>query len=75
MPHTTLGRTGLKVSAAGIGTGGFSRLGLKTGLSEEQAAGLIHEVKSAQAIIEETVAQFFAITGRLGGLASAQTFG
>jgi enoyl-[acyl-carrier protein] reductase II len=40
-----------------------------------QSAGLIHEVKSAQAIIEETVAQFFAITGRLGGLASAQTFG
>ena len=43
MHHTTLGRTGLKVSAAGIGTGGFSRLGLKTGLTEEQAAGLIHE--------------------------------
>jgi L-galactose dehydrogenase len=43
MHHTTLGRTGLKVSAAGIGSGGFSRLGLKTGLTEEQAAGLIHE--------------------------------
>ena len=43
MHHTTLGRTGLKVSVAGIGTGGFSRLGLKTGLSEEQSAALIHE--------------------------------
>ena len=32
-------------------------------------------MKSAQQIIEETVAQFFAITGRLGGLASARTFG
>jgi enoyl-[acyl-carrier protein] reductase II len=32
-------------------------------------------VKSAQQIIEETVAQFFAITGRLGGLASAKAFG
>jgi aryl-alcohol dehydrogenase-like predicted oxidoreductase len=43
MHHTTLGRTGFRVSAAGIGTGGFSRLGLKTGLTEEQSAGLIHE--------------------------------
>jgi enoyl-[acyl-carrier protein] reductase II len=32
-------------------------------------------VKSAQQIIEETVAQFFAIGGRLGGLASAKAFG
>ena len=31
-----------------------------------QSAGLVHEVKSVQAIIEETVAQFQAITTRLG---------
>ena len=31
MHTTTLGRTGLKVSVAGLGTGGFSRLGLKAG--------------------------------------------
>jgi aryl-alcohol dehydrogenase-like predicted oxidoreductase len=43
MHYTTLGRTGLKVSVAGLGTGGFSRLGLKTGLTEDQSAGLIHE--------------------------------
>src|SRR5262245_43161246 len=43
MQYTTLGRTGLKVSVAGLGTGGFSRLGLKTGLSEDQSARLIHE--------------------------------
>lgn len=44
MPHhTTLGRTGLKVSVAGLGTGGFSRLGLKSGLTEDQSARLIHE--------------------------------
>jgi aryl-alcohol dehydrogenase-like predicted oxidoreductase len=43
MHYTTLGRTGLKVSVAGLGCGGFSRLGLKTGLTEEQSAGLIHE--------------------------------
>lgn len=40
-----------------------------------QSAGLIDEIKSAQAIIEDTVTQFFAITGRLGGLAAAQRFG
>jgi NAD(P)H-dependent flavin oxidoreductase YrpB (nitropropane dioxygenase family) len=40
-----------------------------------QSAGLIGEVKPARQIIEETVAQFFAIIGRLGGLASAQSFG
>ena len=43
MQYTTLGRTGLKVSVAGLGCGGFSRLGLKKGLTEEQSAGLIHE--------------------------------
>ena len=40
-----------------------------------QSAGLIDAVKSAREIIEETVAQFFAITGRLGGLAAAKGFG
>lgn len=43
MQFTTLGRTGLKVSVAGLGTGGFSRLGLKSGLTEDQSAQLIHE--------------------------------
>src|SRR5215218_1645138 len=43
MQYTTLGRTGLKVSVAGLGTGGFSRLGLKTGLTEDQSAAMIHE--------------------------------
>jgi enoyl-[acyl-carrier protein] reductase II len=40
-----------------------------------QSAGLIHEVKGAQQIIDETVAQFFAITGRLGALAQQRSFG
>src|SRR3569833_375627 len=43
MQYTTLGKTGLKVSVAGLGTGGFSRLGLKSGKTEDQSAGLIHE--------------------------------
>jgi aryl-alcohol dehydrogenase-like predicted oxidoreductase len=43
MHYTTLGRTGLKVSVAGLGTGGFSRMGLKSGLSEDEAARLVLE--------------------------------
>lgn len=42
MHYTTLGKTGLRVSVAGLGTGGFSRLGLKAGKSEEESAQLIH---------------------------------
>jgi aryl-alcohol dehydrogenase-like predicted oxidoreductase len=41
MQYTTLGRTGLKVSVAGLGTGGFSRMGLKSGKTEEEAARLV----------------------------------
>ena len=43
MQYTTLGRTNLRVSVAGLGTGGFSRLGLKAGKSEAEAARLIQE--------------------------------
>jgi aryl-alcohol dehydrogenase-like predicted oxidoreductase len=43
MQYTTLGKTGLKVSVAGLGAGGFSRLGLKSGKSEDESARLIHE--------------------------------
>src|SRR5262245_1947075 len=43
MQYTTLGRTNLRVSVAGLGTGGFSRLGLKAGKTEDEAARLIHE--------------------------------
>lgn len=40
-----------------------------------QTVGLIDVVKSAQDIIEQTVAEFFAITARLGSLANARAFG
>src|SRR6202795_5348154 len=43
MHYTTLGRTGLRVSVAGLGTGGFSRMGLKTGKTEDEAARLVLE--------------------------------
>jgi enoyl-[acyl-carrier protein] reductase II len=40
-----------------------------------QSAGLIHEVKPVQQIIDETVAEFHAITARLGAMAAVQQFG
>ncbi len=41
MEYTTLGRTGLKVSVAGLGCGGFSRLGLATGKTEAEAIAVV----------------------------------
>lgn len=41
MEYTTLGRTGFKVSVAGLGCGGFSRLGLATGKTEAEAVAVV----------------------------------
>ncbi len=41
MQYTTLGRTGLKVSVAGLGCGGNSRAGIGTGKSMAEAADII----------------------------------
>ena len=43
MHDASLGQTGLRVSVAGLGTGGFSRLGLKAGKTEDESARLIHQ--------------------------------
>ena len=40
-----------------------------------QSAGLIDSVKTAQQIIEDTLAEFFAITARLGAMAQQRSFG
>jgi enoyl-[acyl-carrier protein] reductase II len=40
-----------------------------------QSAGLIDSVKSAKQIIEDTVAEFFTISSRLGAMANARNFG
>jgi enoyl-[acyl-carrier protein] reductase II len=39
-----------------------------------QSAGLIHAVKPVQAIIDETVAEFFAISQRMAAMAAARQF-
>ncbi|MET0903928.1 MAG: aldo/keto reductase [Acidimicrobiales bacterium] len=42
MQHTTLGRTGMPVSVAGLGCGGHSRLGQSYGASEAQSVAVVH---------------------------------
>src|SRR5262245_13003263 len=41
MEYTTLGKTGLRVSVAGLGCGGFSQLGLAQGKSESDAIAIV----------------------------------
>ena len=41
MDFTTLGRTGLKVSVAGLGCGGFSRIGQGTGKTEAESIAVV----------------------------------
>src|SRR5215470_17940951 len=43
MDYVTLGRTGMRVSVAGLGCGGFRQLGLAQGKSEAEAIGIIHQ--------------------------------
>ena len=40
-----------------------------------QSVGLIHAVKSVQQIIDDTVAEFFAISQRMAAMATARSFG
>ena len=39
-----------------------------------QSSGLIDEIKTAKQIIDETVAEFFAITERMGALSGSKSF-
>ena len=43
MEYTTLGRTGLKVSVAGLGCGGPSRLGMRDNKSEKECITLVRQ--------------------------------
>jgi aryl-alcohol dehydrogenase-like predicted oxidoreductase len=43
MDYTTLGRTGLKVSVAGLGCGGPSRLGMRDNKSQRQCVTLVRQ--------------------------------
>ncbi|MEA2776662.1 MAG: hypothetical protein QOF90_2068 [Acetobacteraceae bacterium] len=58
MQYTTLGRTGLKVSVAGLGCGGFSKLGLGTGQSADHAAGIIRQALDLGVNLIDTAAVY-----------------
>ena len=58
MEYTTLGRTGLKVSVAGLGCGGFSRLGLGTGKSEAEAVALVRQALDLGVNLFDTAAVY-----------------
>ena len=58
MDYTTLGRTGLKVSVAGLGCGGFSRLGRGTGKDEAHAIGIIRAALDLGVNLFDTAAAY-----------------
>jgi aryl-alcohol dehydrogenase-like predicted oxidoreductase len=58
MQYTSLGRTGLRVSVAGLGTGGFSKLGLGTGQSEDHAVGIIRAALDLGVNVIDTAAVY-----------------
>jgi aryl-alcohol dehydrogenase-like predicted oxidoreductase len=58
MEYTTLGRTGLRVSVAGLGCGGFSKLGLGTGKSEDHAVALIRQALDLGVNLLDTAAVY-----------------
>ncbi len=58
MDYTILGRTGLRVSVAGLGCGGFSQLGLGTGKSEADAIGIIREALDLGVNLFDTAAAY-----------------
>ena len=58
MDYTTLGRTGLRVSVAGLGCGGFSRLGLGTGGDEAGAIAIVHHAAEHGVTLFDTAAAY-----------------
>lgn len=58
MDTTILGRTGLRVSVAGLGCGGASRLGQATGASREDSVRLVREALDAGVTLIDTAAAY-----------------
>jgi aryl-alcohol dehydrogenase-like predicted oxidoreductase len=58
MHYTTLGRTGMKVSVAGLGCGGFSRLGLGTGGDEAGAIAIVQGAMELGVNLFDTAASY-----------------
>jgi len=66
MQYTSLGNTGLKVSVAGIGCGGHSRIGLSSGKSAVESAAIIRQAVDLGVNFIDTAAAYGteAIVGR-----------
>ena len=58
MDYVTLGRTGLQVSVAGLGCGGFSQLGLAQGKSEADAIAIIRQALELGVNLFDTAAAY-----------------
>ena len=66
MEYVTLGRTGLCVSVAGLGCGGFSQLGLAQGKTEDDAIAIIRQAVDLGVNLFDTAAAYGteAVLGR-----------
>src|SRR5258708_38168314 len=58
MEYVPLGGTGLSVSVAGLGCGGFSRLGLGTGKSTAEAVALVRQALDLGVNLLDTAAMY-----------------
>ncbi len=65
MEYTTLGRTGLKVSVAGLGCGGMSRLGLGAGHDAAHAVNIVRRALDLGVNFIDT-AQYYETEGIVG---------
>jgi len=65
MEYTTLGRTGLKVSVAGLGCGGNSKLGLGTGHDKAHAVGIVQRALDLGVNFIDT-AQYYGTEAAVG---------
>jgi L-galactose dehydrogenase len=58
MDQVTLGRTGLRVSAAGLGAGGHSRLGQMNGATEAQSVAIVRAAMDMGVTLIDTAAGY-----------------
>ncbi len=58
MQYTTLGSTDLRVSVAGLGSGGFSRIGQGTGKSEAESVSIVHQALDFGVNLIDTAAAY-----------------
>ncbi|MEZ5598316.1 MAG: aldo/keto reductase, partial [Pseudomonadales bacterium] len=75
MHYTTYGDTNLRVSVAGLGAGGFSRLGLGTGGSQADAVAVVHAALDRGINLIDTAAAYGTeeVVGKaIGGLDRSQ---